>query len=125
MTLLLGTVILCGLLITVGREDTSSRKSVQLNPVLPAGAEKFTFSDTVRIRTVPSTQAAGVAGRVGNVAGFTKPSHTGVEVIGEVKNDLAFSVIFENSHAQLWFAPELLEFANHAPGVDSQIGKNR
>lgn len=121
----LGTVFLCGFLITVGCEDKSLPRSAQLNPVLPAGAEKFTFWDKVRIRTVPSTQAAGVAGRAGNVAGFTKPSHTGVEVIGEVNNDLAFSVIFENPHAQLWFAPELLELANHAPGANIQTGKNR
>ena len=123
MNCLLGTVFFCGLLMSVGCEDKSSQKNGQLNPVMPAGAEKFAFGDSVRIRTVPATQAASVAGRVGNVAGFTKPSHTNVEVIGEVKNDLAFSVIFENPHAQLWFAPELLEFVNHASGVDIQVGQ--
>ena len=46
-------------------------------------------------------------------------------MIGEVKDDLAFSVIFENPHAQLWFARELLEFVDHAPGLEVQIGDKR
>lgn len=46
-------------------------------------------------------------------------------MIGEVKDDLAFSVIFENSHTQLWFAGELLEFVDHAPGLEVQIGDTR
>ena len=81
--------------------------------------------DNVRIRATPATEAAGVAGRIGNVAGFTTPSPTSVNVIGEVKDDLAFRVIFENSQVQLWFAPELLEFVDHAPGLEIQIGNTR
>jgi hypothetical protein len=43
------------------------------NVTLPASAEKFSLGDNVRIHSAPATQAAGAAGRVGNVAGFTKP----------------------------------------------------
>lgn len=46
-------------------------------------------------------------------------------MIGEVKDDLAFSVIFEDPHAQFWFARELLEFGDHAPGLEVQIGDKR
>jgi hypothetical protein len=75
----------------------------------PAGAKEFVIGEKVRIRATAATQAAGVAGRSGNIAGFTQPSHTRVEVIGEVKQDLAFGVMFRNPDAQLWLAPELLE----------------
>lgn len=125
MTRFLGSILFCLLLMSLGCGDRSSQKKIGLDPVMPAGAEKFSFGDNVRIRVSSVTQAAGVAGRIGSVAGFTKPSHTKVEVIGEVKNDVAFSAIFENPHAQLWFAPELLEFVDHAPGLDIQIGKKR
>lgn len=66
-----------------------------------------------------------MAGSIGNVAGFTTPSLMGVEVIGGVKDDLAFNVIFEDPHAQLWFAPELLEFVDHAPGLNIKIGQRQ
>ena len=62
--------------------------------------------------------------RVGNIAGFTKPSQSGEKVIGNVKNDLAFSVLFENPDAQLWLAPELLEFVSHTE-EDFKIGRQR
>jgi hypothetical protein len=75
----------------------------------PQGAEKFAMGEKVYVRATAATQAAGVAGRSGNMAGFTMPSHTQVEVIGEVNQDLAFSVIFRNPDAQLWLAPDLLE----------------
>ena len=81
--------------------------------------------DNVRIRVTGATETAGVAGRIGNVAGFTTPATTGVKVIGEAKDDIAFSVIFENPHAQLWFARELLELIDHAPGLEVQIGDTR
>jgi hypothetical protein len=79
----------------------------------------------VRIRITPATEAAGVAGRIGNVAGFTTPSMTGVEVIGEIKDNLAFSVMFNSPQVQLCFASELLEFVDHASGLEIQIGKTK
>src|ERR1041385_2509573 len=69
----------------------------------PPEIKQFDFGDNVRVRATPATEAAGVAGRVGYVAGFTRPSHTGIEVIGEVRNDLAFAVTLENPQTQLWF----------------------
>ena len=70
---------------------------------------EIAFGDDVRVRVTPATQAAGVAGRIGSVAGFTIPSHTRIDVIGELRDDFALSVLFENPSAQLWFAMELLE----------------
>ena len=45
-------------------------------------------------------------------------------MIGEMKDDLAFSVIFENPHAQLWFARRKYEFVDHT-GLEVQIGDTR
>jgi len=33
--------------------------------------------------------------------------------------------MFENPQIQLWFAPELLEFVDHAPGQEIEIGKTK
>jgi hypothetical protein len=115
----------CLLLVFVGCERKTAVKGIDLDLLAAKNPQLSLVGDNVRIRVTPTTEAAGVAGRIGNVAGFTTPSETGVEVIGEVKDDLAFSVIFENPHAQLWFARELLEFVDHAPGLEVQIGDTR
>jgi hypothetical protein len=119
------TLLLCLLLTSIGCGEKTSVNKIDSDKLVENNPQLSLVDDNVRIRVTPQTQAAGVAGRIGNVAGFTKPSYSRVEVIGEVKDDLAFSVIFENPHAQLWFAPELLEFVDHAPGLDIQIGKKR
>ena len=121
----LGLILLCAPLMSIGCGDRSSEIKIDLDELMAKNPQISLVGDNVRIRTMPATQAAGVAGRIGNVAGFTTPSYTGVQVIGEVKDDLAFSVTFRNPDAQLWFAPELLEFVDHAPGLDVQIGKKR
>jgi hypothetical protein len=55
---------------------------------------------------------------VGNVFGETTPSVTGVEVIGDSKENRAINVFFEDRKKGFWFAPELLEFIDHAPGAE-------
>jgi hypothetical protein len=73
------------------------------------------FADKVRVRATPETDARRVAGLVGVVYGETRPSVTSVTVIGAVTSDYAVNVHFEGQTETLWFAPELLEFADHAP----------
>ena len=107
------------------RESVKNKWGIDLDLLVAKNPALSLMHDNVRIRVTPATEAAGVAGRIGNVAGFTTPSMTGVEVIGEVKEDLAFSVMFENPQIQLWFAPELLEFVDHAPGQEIEIGKTK
>ncbi len=107
------------------RESVKNKWGIDPDELVAKNPALSLMHDNVRIRVTPSTEAAGVAGRIGNVAGFTTPSMTGVEVIGEVKEDLAFSVMFENPHMQLWFAPDLLEFVDHAPGLKIEIGKTK
>jgi hypothetical protein len=78
------------------------------------------FADKVRVRTSPETESRGVAGLVGVVYGETRPSVTGVTVIGAVTSNYAVNVRFEGQKETFWFAPELLEF-DQAPGVEPRL----
>ena len=118
-------IVFCLLLVIAGCERTPAEKGIDLDLRAAKNPQLSLVHSNVRIRITPATEAAGVAGPIGNVAGFTTPSMTGVEVIGEVKDDLAFSVMFNSPQVQLWFAPELLEFVDHAPGLEIQIGKTK
>lgn len=85
------------------------------------GSAKIVFGDNVRVRPSPETEARGVAGLVGQVYGETTPSVTGVAVVGEVTHDYALNVHFEGRSESLWFAPELLEFVDHAAGTEIRL----
>ena len=79
------------------------------------------YGDNVRIRRTPETERLGIAEVIGNVYGETTPSETGVEVIGELLSDYAHQVYFESLKKSYWFAPEMLEFVNHAPGTEVHV----
>lgn len=83
--------------------------------------EMVGFGDDVRIRHTPETEAAGYAGRVGKVYGFTQPSIVGEPVIGEVVDDFALNVFFAEQEEGAWFAPELLELADHGAGTGLRL----
>ena len=76
------------------------------------------FGDNVRVRETPATQVAGVAGLIGNVHGETTPSVTNVGVIGDLDEDYALNVYFEDRGEGFWFTPDQLEFLNHAVGTE-------
>jgi hypothetical protein len=81
------------------------------------------FGDNVRIRETPETIAAGLSGKNGSVNGETVPSMSGVTVIGTVTDDFALSVMFKGGPVQhAWFAKELVEFIDHAPGATMSVG---
>jgi hypothetical protein len=80
------------------------------------------FGDNVRIRSTPLTQQLRLADLVGNVHGETTPSVTGIQVIGNSAEDHAIHVFFDDRKEGFWFAPELLEFVDHAPGTEVTIG---
>src|SRR5947208_3198378 len=83
------------------------------------------FGDNVRIRSTELTERLGLARCSGSVYGETKPSISDVEVIGEVINDFALNVMIDARGEQLWFAPELVEFIDYAPGTEIKIGDRR
>jgi hypothetical protein len=75
----------------------------------------------VRIATTPATQRLGYAGALGVVMGFTTPSVTGVEVVGDSDEDLALGVSFDELE-DAWFAPGLLDKVDLQPGTEVRIG---
>ena len=85
----------------------------------------ISFGDNVRVASTSQTVSLGLAGLTGQVYGETTPSVTGVEVIGGTATDYAINVQLDQRGESLWFAPELLEFVDHAPGTDIVIGNKR
>jgi hypothetical protein len=79
------------------------------------------FDDKVQIRATPETEANGTAGLVGKVFGWTTPSETDVNVIGELTSDYALNVFFEKRHESFWFPAELVEFIDHAPDTEISL----
>lgn len=82
---------------------------------------QISFGDNVRVRPTLLTEQLGLAGMLGQVYGETTPSVTGVEVIGEVTKDCAVNVFFKERGEGYWFAPELIEFVDHAPGTEISL----
>jgi hypothetical protein len=74
------------------------------------------FGDHVRIRPSPETEALGIAGLDGLVFGESKPSSSGVEVVGLAPDDYVLNVFIESRDEDYWLRPELVEFLDHAPG---------
>ena len=80
------------------------------------------FGDRVRIVSDPATTAAGFAGRVGVVYGWTTPSVTGVDVVRASDDDFAYNVGLEEAGSDAWFASHLVELVDHSPGMEITIG---
>ena len=76
----------------------------------------------VRVRAAPETEAVGAAGRTGIVVGESKPTSSGVVVVGPAPDDVALAVWFDGGKETLWFRPELLELIGEekstVPGPD-------
>jgi hypothetical protein len=85
----------------------------------------ISFGDNVRVASTPLTTALGLAGLTGQVYGETTPSVTGIEVIGETKDDYAINVQLDERNETLWFVADLLEFVDHAPGTEIVVGDKR
>jgi hypothetical protein len=81
----------------------------------------ISFGDNVRVRSDPATTALGIDGLVGQVYGETMPSKIDVNVIGQLETDHAFNVYIQARNQAYWFAPELLELVDHAPGTEITI----
>jgi len=75
------------------------------------------FADRVRIKSTEETERLGLAGREGQVFGWTTPSVTGVPVIGPTSEDYAVNVHFDDLDEEFWFADELVEMVDHSPGT--------
>jgi hypothetical protein len=83
-----------------------------------------TFGDRVRIRTTSETEAAGVAGQIGMIMGFTTPSlgYVSDAILGAVIDDTAVAVTLEGEATSRWFSTDLIEFVDHAPDTTIRVG---
>lgn len=73
------------------------------------------FGDRVRIAASPESEASGFSGRVGEVWSESEPSVSGVgPVIGDRGDDVAVSVLFEDTEDVVWFAPHLVKRVERA-----------
>lgn len=80
------------------------------------------MGDNVRMRDTELTRALGIAGAAGSIYGETRPSTSGEEVLGECTDDFAVCVHIKSLKLEFWFAADLVEFVDHAPGLKIQIG---
>ena len=92
-----------------------------MDPNEYVGDGRLTMGDNVRMRDTELTRALGIAGKSGTIYGETKPSTSGVEVVGDLSEDFAVAVNFEDL-GSLWFPAEQVEFVDHSPGTNIRIG---
>jgi hypothetical protein len=82
------------------------------------------LSDMVRVRDTSATHNTGLVGLTGVIAGWTIPSFSNVEVIGELTEDFAIFVYFEERKREdFWFKPDLLllDLIDHSPKSATEI----
>ncbi len=84
-------------------------------------SKTISFGDTVRVRKTDLTTKAGLAELTGSVYGETTPSVTDVDVIGELTEDYAINVYFEDKGQDAWFGADLLEFIDHGEGTEIRL----
>jgi hypothetical protein len=95
---------------------------------MSAGKSVVPFSnwfDRVLVQTTSVTEEAGLAGRTGQVYGETRPSASGVardQIIGELTEDNAVNVHFDELKKSFWLTRDLLEFVDNAPGTQITVG---
>ena len=77
-----------------------------------------TFGNKVRIKRATETEEKGLADMEGEVYGQTTPSMMNLEIIGNLKEDIAINVHFENLGKSFWFAKDLIEHLDNGQGVE-------
>lgn len=83
------------------------------------------FGDRVRVRDTSTARERGLVGLAGVVFGETTPSVTGVEVIGTPRSDFALNIELDDGAGNFWFAADMVELLDHAPGTEIRVGEVR
>ena len=81
----------------------------------------ISFGDNVRILQSEETDKLDLAGKTGEVLGETRPSMTGVEVIGKTEEDYAINVSIDEMGSEFWFATHLLELLDDNEGKEETV----
>jgi hypothetical protein len=77
-----------------------------------------TFGNKVRIKRTSETEEKGLADKVGEVYGQTRPSMMELEIIGNLKEDFAINVYFKDLQESFWFVEELIEYIDNGHGTE-------
>ena len=80
-----------------------------------------TFGDLVKVKSSKETIELNLANKTGEIFGETTPSITEVEVIGDVIDDYAINVFFEELDEGYWFTQDLLEPIEGDPDREIEI----
>ena len=83
------------------------------------------FGDKVKFVDNETTQKAEVANKEGTCLGFTTPSMTNIEFIGETEIDYAISIELTDNSEIIWTTQDLVEFISHGEGQVMEIGNIR
>jgi hypothetical protein len=76
-----------------------------------------TLGNKVRVVRTTETEEKGLADKEGEIYGKTSPSMMDFEVVGELKEDIAFNVFFEETNESIWFAEQLIEEIDNGVGA--------
>jgi len=76
------------------------------------------FGNKVRIKKTPETEEKSLANKEGEVFGQTTPSMMDLEVIGNLKEDFAVNVHFEDLDKSFWFTKDLIENLDSGKGAE-------
>jgi len=79
------------------------------------------FGDNVRVLSSPVTDEAGIGGYRGVIYGETRPSSSGVSVLGQLDQDYAVNVFVEELKRSFWLDPSHVEFLDHGAGAEITI----
>ena len=83
------------------------------------------FGDYVKFVDNEKTRAAGVALKEGVCVGFTTPSVSNIEIIGDIEIDYAICVELKDNSEIIWATQNLLEFIGYGEGQVMEIGNIR
>jgi hypothetical protein len=83
------------------------------------------FGDKIKFVDNEVTKKAGVAAKEGTCLGFTTPSVTNIEFIGETEIDYAISIELSDTKDIIWTTQDLVEFISHGEGQVIEIGNKR
>lgn len=83
------------------------------------------FGDKVKFVDNETTRKAGIAAKEGTCLGFTTPSLTNIEFIGETEIDYAISIELSDTKEIIWTIQGLVEFISHSEGQVIEIGNKR
>jgi len=83
------------------------------------------FGDKVKFIDNDATRNAGVAEKEGTCMGFTTPSITQIQHLGETEIDFAISIEIEETKELIWTTQDLVKFISHGEGQIFEIGNKR